>query len=32
VFDDPIDPKSYNPSFVPPLSFRYMDEQWKRGK
>ena len=31
VFEDPIDPKSYNPGFVPPQSFRYMAEQWKRG-
>lgn len=32
VFDDPIDPKSYNPGFVPPQSFRYIDEQWMLGK
>ena len=32
VFDDPIDPKSYNPGFVPPQSFRYIDEHWRFGK
>ena len=32
VFDGPIDPKSYNPGFVPPQSFRYMDEHWRFGE
>ena len=28
VFEDPIDPKSSNPDFVPPKSFYYTDECW----
>ena len=28
VFEDPIDPKSSNPDFVPPQSFYYTDECW----
>jgi type I restriction enzyme S subunit len=32
VFEDPIDPKSYNPGFVPPQSFRYIPEHWRFGK
>jgi len=29
VFKNPIDPKLITPSFVPPQSFRYIDEQWE---
>ena len=29
VFEDPIDPKNSIPGFVPPQSFRYIDECWR---
>lgn len=32
VFGNPIDPKISIPGFVPPLSFRYIDECWGLGK
>ena len=32
VFEDPIDQKSYNPRFVPPQSFGYIDAHWRFGK
>ncbi len=28
VFKEPIDPKVYIPDFVPPQSFRYIEEDW----
>jgi len=32
VFEDPIDPKSSTPGFVPPQSFRYVEEHWGLGR
>ena len=32
VFEDPIDPKNFIPGFVPPQSFRYVEQHWRIGR